>query len=108
MEGEQPSVAATHEHVGGGHRAHLAPLRHALTQVDGAAVFDGAGVLRQLGVRLIPSSAAEAEVDPLGGTRHTSARRYSHDDPRATVVAVSEDGPVSVLRAGELLFVDAP
>ena len=87
---------------------HLAPLRHALTQVDGAAVFDGAGVLRQLGVRLSPSSAAEAEVDPLGGTRHTSARRYSHDDPRATVVAVSEDGPVSVLRAGELLFVDAP
>ena len=65
-------------------------------------------MLRQLGVRLIPSSAAEAEVDPLGGTRHTSARRYSHDDPRATVVAVSEDGPVSVLRAGELLFVDTP
>ena len=85
---------------------HLAPLRHALTQVDGAAVFDGEGVLRQLGVRLIPSSAAEAEVDPLGGTRHTSAHRYSHDDPRATVVAVSEDGPVSLLRHGEPLFVD--
>ncbi len=90
------------------HATHLAPLRHALAQVDGAAVFDGGGVLRQLGVRLIPSSTAEADVDPLGGTRHTSARRYSHDDPRATVIAVSEDGPVSVLRAGELLFADAP
>ena len=29
--------------------SHLAPLRHALAQVDGAAVFDAEGVLRQLG-----------------------------------------------------------
>lgn len=83
--------------------SHLAPLRHAIAQVDGAAVFDAEGVLRQLGVRLVPSSAAEATVDALGGTRHTSGRRYSYDDPQATVVAVSEDGPVSVLRKGEVL-----
>jgi hypothetical protein len=82
---------------------HLAPLRHALAQVDGAAVFDAEGVLRQLGVRLVPSSRAEATVEPLGGTRHTSARRYSHDDPLATVVAVSDDGPVSVFRNGAVL-----
>jgi hypothetical protein len=83
--------------------AHLAPLRHALAQVDGAAIFDGAGVLRHLGVRLVPSTSAEATVEPLGGTRHTSGRRYSRDDPLATVVAVSEDGPVSVLRNGAVL-----
>ena len=83
--------------------AHLAPLRHALSQIDGAAVFDSLGVLRQLGVRLVPSTVAEATVEPFGGTRHTSGRRYSHDDPLATVIAVSEDGPVSVLRAGEVL-----
>jgi hypothetical protein len=82
---------------------HLAPLRHALAQVDGAAVFDAEGVLRQLGVRLVPSPRAEATVEPLGGTRHTSARRYSHDDPLATVVAVSDDGPVSVFRNGAVL-----
>jgi hypothetical protein len=82
---------------------HLAPLRHALAQVDGAAVFDAEGVLRQLGVRLVPSARAEATVEPLRGTRHTSARRYSHDDPRATVIAVSDDGPVSVFRNGEVL-----
>ena len=35
------------------------------------------------------------------GMRHTSARRYSYDDPTATVIVVSEDGPVSVLRKGE-------
>ncbi len=82
---------------------HLAPLRHALAQVDGAAVFDASGTLRRLGVRLVPSPTAEETVDALGGTRHTSGRRYSRDDPRATVIAVSEDGPVSVLRDGAVL-----
>ena len=82
---------------------HLAPLRHALAQVDGAAVFDHAGVLRQLGVRLIPSLAAEDIVDGFKGTRHTSGRRYSYDDPDALVIAVSEDGPVSVFHMGKIL-----
>ena len=45
---------------------HLAPLRHALAQVDGAAIFDAEGVLRRLGVRLVPSKAAEATVEALG------------------------------------------
>jgi DNA integrity scanning protein DisA with diadenylate cyclase activity len=71
--------------------------------VDGAAIFDAAGILRQLGVRLVPSNAAEETVEAFGGTRHTSGRRYSYDDPLATVIAVSEDGPVSVLRNGEVL-----
>jgi hypothetical protein len=83
--------------------SHLAPLRHALAQIDGAAIFDADGLLRRLGVRLVPSVAAEATVAALGGTRHTSGRRYSRDDPRATVIAVSEDGPVSVLRNGAVL-----
>jgi hypothetical protein len=83
--------------------SHLAPLRHALAQVDGAAVFDPDGVLRHLGVRLIPSPVAEKAVVPFGGMRHTSGLRYSHDDPFATVIAVSEDGPVSVLQNGVVL-----
>jgi DNA integrity scanning protein DisA with diadenylate cyclase activity len=82
---------------------HLAPLRHALAQVDGAAIFDVDGVLRQLGVRLVPSSDAEESVEAFRGTRHTSGRRYSYDDPLSTVIAVSEDGPVSVLRDGAVL-----
>jgi DNA integrity scanning protein DisA with diadenylate cyclase activity len=82
---------------------HLAPLRHALAQTDGAAMFDASGTLRLLGARLVPTREAEAAVDPIGGTRHTSARRYSFDDPEAFVVAVSESGPVSVLQAGRIL-----
>ncbi len=83
--------------------SHLAPLRHALAQIDGAAIFDGEGVLRQLGVRLVPSKVSERVVEPMGGTRHTSGRRYSYDDALATVIAVSEDGPVSVFRGGAVL-----
>jgi hypothetical protein len=83
--------------------SHLAPLRHALGQIDGAAVFDSEGVLRQLGVLLVPSRKAETNVDALAGTRHTSGLRYSHDDPLATVIAVSDDGPVSVFRSGVVL-----
>lgn len=81
----------------------LAPLRHALAQVDGAAVFDRHGRLRQIGARLVPSADAEDTVDGYRGMRHTSARRYSYDEPLATVIVVSEDGPVTVLRDGELV-----
>jgi hypothetical protein len=81
----------------------LAPLRHALAQIDGAAVFDIDGVLRHLGVRLIPSGDAERDVEGYRGTRHTSGRRFSYDDPTSTVIAVSEDGPVSVFRKGRIL-----
>ncbi|MGD9701751.1 MAG: diadenylate cyclase [Acidimicrobiia bacterium] len=83
--------------------ADLAPLRHVLAQVDGAAVFDRDGTLRQLGVRLIPSAEAESDVEGYRGMRHTSGRRYSFDDRTSTVIVVSEDGPVTVLRKGVLL-----
>jgi hypothetical protein len=88
--------------------ADLAPLRHVLAQVDGATVFDRAGTLRQIGVRLVPSAEAESGVDGYRGMRHTAGRRYSYDDPGATVIVVSEDGPVTVLRAGELVGRSAP
>ena len=81
----------------------LAPLTHALSQIDGACVFDEQGTLRQLGVRLVPSPEAETGVDGFRGMRHTAGRRYSYDDAKATVIVVSEDGPVTVLRNGELL-----
>ena len=80
----------------------LAPLRHALAQTDGAALFDADGMLVEIAVRLVPSIEAEVSIDGFRGMRHTSARRYSHDDPGATVIVVSEEGPVTVFRAGRL------
>ena len=81
----------------------LAPLRHGMAQSDGATIFDGAGTLRWMGIHLVPSRAAEEAVRPLGGTRHTSALRYSFDDPDAVVIAVSDDGPVTVMREGKVV-----
>ncbi len=83
--------------------ADLAPLYHILGQLDGAAVFDETGTLRHLGVHLVPSAQAEADISPYRGTRHTSALRYSYDDPSATLIVISEDGPVSVLKRGQRL-----
>lgn len=80
----------------------LGPLRHVLAQLDGAVLFDRTGTVADLGVRIVPSTDAEAQVPPFGGTRHTTARRYSHDDPAAVVIAVSEAGPVTVFRAGQI------
>lgn len=85
-----------------GRPADLAPLSHVLAQVDGAAVFDITGTLRELGVRLVPSPLSETEVDGYRGMRHTAGRRYSRDDHFATVIVVSEDGPVTVFRDGEI------
>jgi len=85
------------------HPPDLAPLRHVLTQLDGAAVFASDGTLIDLGARLVPSAVAEADVAPLRGTRHTSARRFSHDHPSATVIAVSDEGPVTVFQHGVVI-----
>lgn len=82
--------------------ADLAPLRQALAHLDGASMFDGSGTLRALGAHLVPSRRAESAIDVQGGTRHTSARRFSHDHPEALVVVVSEDGPVTVFEHGEV------
>jgi hypothetical protein len=81
----------------------LAPLQHVLGQLDGATLFDRDGTLTALGVRLVPSRRSEEARSPIGGTRHTNARRYSFDEPEALVIAISEDGPVTVFRGGEIL-----
>ena len=54
-------------------------------------------------MRLLPSPEAASSVEGFRGMRHTSGRRYSFDDPAATVIVISEDGPVTVLRNGELI-----
>ncbi|HSL57125.1 MAG TPA: diadenylate cyclase [Acidimicrobiales bacterium] len=80
--------------------AHHAALVSAASQLDRAVLVGADGLVTRFGVGLLNSARAEARVPPLGGTRHTSARRYSYDDPAAVVIVVSEDGPVTVLRGG--------
>jgi hypothetical protein len=80
-----------------------AALANALAQTDGAATFDGSATLTGLAIRLAPSTVAEQTIDPIGGMRHTSALRYSHDDPHSIVIVVSEAGPVTLMHAGRAI-----
>ena len=57
-----------------------------MSQTDGAALFDRDTQLVGLGIRLAPSTDADRTIGPMRGMRHTSALRYSHDDPDAIVV----------------------
>lgn len=78
-------------------------LAQALSQTDGAAVFDRDGTLTALAIRLAPSPAAERAVGVIGGMRHTSALRYSHDDLHSIVIVVSEAGPVTLMHGGRAI-----
>ncbi|NND75887.1 MAG: hypothetical protein HKN44_12855 [Ilumatobacter sp.] len=86
-----------------GRPGEAAAIAHALAQTDGAAVFDGDGGLRSIGLRLAPSSTAETSVRAMSGMRHTSALRYSFDDRDCVVIVVSDAGPVTIMHAGDVI-----
>jgi len=85
-----------------------AAIAQALSQTDGAAIFDGDAVLRAIGIRLASSADAERRIAALGGMRHTSAIRYSHDDPNCVVVVVSDAGPVTIMHMGVAIAAVTP
>lgn len=81
-------------------REHFPALLSVLAQMDRAAIVDPDGELKRVGVTLVPTPRAIELVAPTGGTRHTSARRFSFDRSDSLVFVVSEDGPVSVFSDG--------
>jgi hypothetical protein len=88
-------------------RRHFSALTTVLRQHDLAVIVDSAGSLRKVAVGLRWTPGAEDAVTSDRGMRHRSAQRYSHDHPTATVVVVSEDGPVSVFRGGAVAVTSA-
>jgi DNA integrity scanning protein DisA with diadenylate cyclase activity len=87
---------------------HVGPIAHVLSQTDGAMVLSREGRVQEIGCHLSYSDRARDTLEVTGGTRHTSAMRFSYDEPRALVVAVSEDGPVTVFSDGFKLVQLAP
>jgi hypothetical protein len=81
-------------------RQDLPPLLSVLSQVDRAALVDPDGRVTTVGVGLRSSDHSATLVDSTGGTRHTSARRFSFDETAVVVFVVSADGPVSVFSDG--------
>ncbi len=86
-------------------RTHFAALLNALSQYDRAALVDQAGTVTTVGVHL-RSSERSRTVSPYGGTRHTSALRFTVDEPAAIAFVVSSNGPLSVFVRGARLDTD--
>jgi hypothetical protein len=81
--------------------AHAA-IRSALSQLDRACVIAGNGEVVTLGARLMFGEESNDVTSP-GGTRHNSALRFSAEEKTTLVFVVSEDGPVTVFRGGEIV-----
>ncbi|MDQ4130571.1 MAG: diadenylate cyclase [Actinomycetota bacterium] len=81
-------------------RVDFGAMLSALGQMDGAAILSRDGRLTHLGAILEPSERAHELVAAIGGTRHTSARRFSFDEARSVVFVVSEAGAVSLFSDG--------
>ena len=84
------------------HRAHFAALLNALSQYDRATLVDPGGTVSTVGVQL-RSSERSRTLGPFLGTRHTSALRFTADEPSTLVFVVSSNGPLSVFCRGERL-----
>lgn len=74
-----------------------------LASVDGACFVSRDGHISGYWAMLDPSTAAKALIGELGGTRHTSAKRYAFDEPGSLIIVVSADGPVSIFSDGAML-----
>lgn len=91
------------------HRQDRYAVAALLASVDGACLVESDGTLASYWAMLDPSETAKRLVAEMGGTRHTSAKRFSYDEPGSLIVVISEDGPVSVFSDGALIarFADA-
>jgi DNA integrity scanning protein DisA with diadenylate cyclase activity len=88
-----PSLSVTN-------RRHFPALFASLQQRDLAVLVTPEGRVAKIGVGLLSTANADAAVTDGRGMRHRSAHRFSFDQPAATIVVVSEDGPVTIFRAG--------
>ena len=87
--------------------ADLAPLRHVLAQIDGAALFDEHGTLVADRRPPRPEHRGRGRRGGLPGHAPHLRPPLQLRRPPATVIVVSEDGPVTVLKGGQKLGASA-
>jgi DNA integrity scanning protein DisA with diadenylate cyclase activity len=71
-----------------------------LASVDGACLLEQNGAVALYQAKLKTSEESIALIAQQGGTRHTSAKRFSFSYPQCLVVVVSADGPVTLFADG--------
>jgi DNA integrity scanning protein DisA with diadenylate cyclase activity len=89
-------------------REHLPALVNVLAQSDRAALVDPDGLVDTIGVALRPTRASIDAVEPFGGTRHTSAQRFSFGHEGCIVFVVSAAGPMTVFHRGRAIAAAEP
>jgi hypothetical protein len=82
----------------------LEALATLLAAVDGACLLEPDGTVARVKAKLGSSDTAVQLIAPEPGTRHTSAKRFSFDEPRAIAIVVSQDGPVTIYSDGRELL----
>jgi DNA integrity scanning protein DisA with diadenylate cyclase activity len=82
------------------HRPHAEPLATLLAAIDGACFVGPTGQIEFIEVKLPSTARATSLIAAEGGLRHTSAKRYSFDNPSCIIFVVSHDGPVTVYSDG--------
>lgn len=75
-------------------------IEHLLKYRDGAAIIGPTGNIERVGTHLLYGDDAAEKIQPDGGTRHTSAKRFSFEHGETVVFVVSQDGPVSIYSDG--------
>lgn len=83
-------------------RSHFAALLNALSQYDRATLVDPGGTVSTVGAHLRSTGPIQG-FQPYGGTRHTSALRFTANAHNAVAFVVSSNGPLSVFWRGERL-----
>ncbi len=97
---DSPGIGLSQASVNIGKDGHALMLAYYFSQLDGAMIFDLNGNLLRSGVHLKYSDKSAKYVSQVGGTRHTSAKRFSFDESGALCIVVSADGPVKVFSDG--------
>jgi hypothetical protein len=83
-------------------RAHFSAILSVASQVDLATIVAADGRVGPIGARLDHSARAGTLVAPIGGARHTSARRFTYDVPGVLAVVVSASGRVTAFTGGAI------
>lgn len=84
-------------------RENYPAISSVLAQIDRSVFFEYDGTFAEMEAEFQSSTLAKSVVVQDKGTRHTSSKRFSFDQPRALVFTVSVDGPVSVFSDGRMV-----
>lgn len=71
-----------------------------LASVDGACMVEQEGTVALYKAKLKTTEKSQEVIAQQGGTRHTSAKRFSYDNRQCMVIVVSADGPVTLFADG--------